>query len=58
MSMPQTKEKPAAHEAKEQETTDTPDNGDQSEPKPDPNVKVPKYQYLTEGFDPDQINKR
>jgi hypothetical protein len=28
------------------------------EPEPDVDVEVPKYQYLTEGFDPDLIKKR
>lgn len=28
------------------------------EEKPDPNVVVPAYQYLTEGYDPDSLKKR
>jgi hypothetical protein len=28
------------------------------EPEPDTNVRAPKFQYLTEGFDPNRIKKR
>lgn len=47
-----------------QPTATEPKEGDhQSAPspeelEPDVNVEVPKFQYLTEGFDPDLIKKR
>jgi hypothetical protein len=54
------------HEAQSNKSAEVPDPGQvdarsissEDEPQPDPDVKVPKYQYLTEGFDPDRIPER
>ena len=53
------KEKATQPEAASDLAHSQPEKGSNSqEPAPDDSVKAPKYQYLTEGFDPKQIEKR